>query len=96
MPNEGDDQIRMKRSTTDSAFGGVLPRFRFLLALLVLAVSGVSIALVTGERIGTPMHSVQLTQKGYIQVRIDHSRVDLCRFATFVDANLLSCHASQK
>jgi len=73
----------MKRSTTDSALGGVLTRFRFLLPLLVLAISGVSIALVAGERIGTSMHSVQLTQKGYIQVRIGHSRVDLRRFRGF-------------
>lgn len=43
-----------------------------LLGLLVVAVSRVSTELVGAEKYlgGTPMHAVELTQKGYIQVRI--------------------------
>lgn len=63
----------MKKFMTDSGLGGILlpPTLPILFGLLVVAVSGVSIALVATEKSGTPMHSVQLTQKGYIQVRID-------------------------
>ncbi|RLU16568.1 hypothetical protein DMN91_010636 [Ooceraea biroi] len=56
----------MKKFVTDSGLGGLLPpSFPILLGLLVVAVSRVSI--VATEKSGTPMHSVQLTQKGYIQ-----------------------------
>lgn len=62
----------MKKFVTD--FGiSILPSSPLiLLALLVVAVSKISTEFVDIERHhgGTPMHSVQLTQKGYIQVRI--------------------------
>lgn len=46
-------------------------RFPILLGLLVLAISGASIDANEGRRSGTPIHGVQFTQKGYIQVRIN-------------------------
>lgn len=72
--NEGDDQIRMKKFVTN--FGiSILPFPSLVLGLLIIAVSRISTELVDAERrlSGTPMHGVQLTQKGYIQVRISYT-----------------------
>lgn len=70
--NEDDDRIRMKKFALH--FGiSILPFSPLILVgLLVAAVSRVSTELVGIERYfgGTPMHAVQFTQKGYIQVRI--------------------------
>ncbi|XP_072762132.1 uncharacterized protein [Anoplolepis gracilipes] len=59
----------MKKFATN--FGiSVLPfSFSVLLGLLIATVSGISTALVDAEKnvVGTPMHGVELTQKGYIQ-----------------------------
>jgi len=66
--NEDDDQIKMKKFVTNFR---ILPSmFLILLSLLAVAVSKTSTELVERNLGGTPMHSVQLTQKGYIQVRI--------------------------
>jgi len=68
--NEDDDQIRMKKFVTN--FGiSILPSSSLIL-LGLLVVAGILTELVGAERNlgGTPMHSVQLTQKGYIQVRM--------------------------
>lgn len=72
--NEGDDQIRMKKFVTN--FGISIPPFpSLILGLLIIAVSRISTELVGAERklSATPMHGVQLTQKGYIQVRISYT-----------------------
>lgn len=71
--NEGDDQIRMKKFVTNFGISILPSSSLILLGLLIVAVSRISSELVGTEKRnvrGTPMHSVQLTQKGYIQVRI--------------------------
>lgn len=65
---KGDDQIRMK---------GLATRFGVSILLLASAIFlGWSVATVSGlagnNIAGAPMHKVQLTQKGYIQVSSDN------------------------
>lgn len=72
MCNEGDDQIRMKKFATDLGISILLLLSSTFLGCCTAAISGLSTALAgaVGNVGGTPpMHKVQLTQKGYIQVR---------------------------
>ncbi|XP_029179039.1 uncharacterized protein LOC114946607 [Nylanderia fulva] len=57
----------MKKFATN--FGISLPSFSFfvLLGSLIAAISGITTALVHVEKNDIPLHSVELTQKGYIQ-----------------------------
>lgn len=70
--DKSNDQIKMKKFMTKFRVSILPSTFAiFLICLLVATLSGKSSAFI--ERVGsTPIHSVQLTQKGYIQVRIAH------------------------
>lgn len=64
-------RLRMKKFVTNFGISIFPSSSSILLSLLIVTVSRISAELGTEKNVrGTPMHSVQLTQKGYIQVRI--------------------------
>lgn len=67
----------MKKFATNFEISVLSFSFSVLLSPLIAAISGISPVIVDAEKNvhNTPMHSVELTQKGYIQVRINFREI---------------------
>lgn len=84
----------MKKFATNFGISVLSFSFSLLLGSLIAAISGISTALVEAEKNvdSTPMHSVELTQKGYIQVRNNSRKV----YPNFVVFYLCICIKSMR